>query len=63
MNGVVDPNDVSCCVPVQPGGSTTPTNVGPPRAPQERQPTNPDPSNPSDPGMKRMKDLAFRGKR
>ena len=63
VNGVVDPNDVSCCVPVQPGGSTTPTNVGPPRAPQERQPTNPDPSNPSDPGMKRMKDLAFRGKR
>ena len=60
-NGVVDTNDTSCCM-IQPGGGITPITT-PPRAPQERQPTNPDPSNPSDPGMKRMKDLAFKGKR
>ena len=66
VNGVVDPNDVSCCVPVQPGGSTTPTNVGQQNADnpalQVADPITPTP-NPSDPQMKRMKDLAFRGKR
>ena len=66
VNGVVDPNDVSCCVPVQPGGSTTPTNVGQQNADnpalQVADPITPTP-NPNDPQIKRMKDLAFRGKR
>tara|TARA_R110001592_G_scaffold96875_1_gene277837 strand:- start:59 stop:1381 length:1323 start_codon:yes stop_codon:yes gene_type:complete len=31
VNGVVDVNDISCCM-IQPGGGVTPTNVGPPMA-------------------------------
>ena len=65
VNGVVDPNDVTCCTQTQPGGSTTPTNVGQQSADnltlQVADPITPTP-NPSDPQMKRMKDLAFRGK-
>ena len=61
VNGVVDTNDTSCCM-IQPGGSTTPTNVGPPMASNDTKSATPTP-NPSDPQMKRMKDLAFRGKR
>jgi hypothetical protein len=63
VNGVVDPNDVTCCAPIQPGGGITPTNVGPTMATQGKQLTTPTPPNPNDPQMKRMKDLAFRGKR
>ena len=47
VNGVVDVNDISCCM-IQPGGGVTPTNVGLPMASND---------------IKRMKDLAFRGKR
>tara|TARA_B110000902_G_C14047822_1_gene490456 strand:- start:51 stop:809 length:759 start_codon:yes stop_codon:yes gene_type:complete len=66
VNGVVDINDVTCCVAVQPGGGVTPTNVGPQNADnltlQIADPITPTP-NPNDPQVKRMKDLAFRGKR
>ena len=60
-NGVVDTNDTSCCM-IQPGGSTTPTNVGPPMASNDTKYATLTP-NPNDPQMKRMKDLAFKGKR
>ena len=66
VNGIIDPNDVSCCVAVQPGGGVTPTNISanPTQlATQGKQLTTPIPSDPSDSQMKRMKDLAFRGKR
>tara|TARA_R110001583_G_scaffold176381_1_gene331118 strand:+ start:72 stop:755 length:684 start_codon:yes stop_codon:yes gene_type:complete len=64
VNGVVDPNDVSCCVPVPPGGSTTSTNVGPPMASNDTKFNIPTPDTTSmGSGIKRMKDLAFRGKR
>ena len=66
VNGVVDINDVTCCVAVQPGGGVTPTNVGPQNADylnlQIADPITPTP-NPNDPQVKRMKDLAFRGKK
>ena len=62
VNGVVDINDVTCCAPVQPGGGITPTNVGPPMATQGKQLT-PTPPDSSDPQMKRMKNLAFKGKK
>jgi len=65
VNGVIDPNDVTCCNPIQPGGGTTPINIGQQSADnfnlQVADPITPTP-NPSDPQMKRMKDLAFRGK-
>jgi hypothetical protein len=53
VNGVVDTNDTSCCM-IQPGGSTTPINVGPPMASNDTKFATPTP-NPSDPQMKRMK--------
>ena len=66
VNGVVDPNDVTCCAPIQPGGGVTPPNVGQQNVDylnlQIADPITPTP-NPNDPQMKRMKDLAFRGKR
>jgi hypothetical protein len=66
VNGVVDINDVTCCVAVQPGGGVTPTNVGPQNADnltlQIADPITPTP-NPNDPQVKRMKDLAFKGKK
>jgi len=60
-NGVVDVNDISCCV-IQPGGGVTPTNVGPTMASNDTKFATPTP-NPNDPQVKRMKDLAFKGKR
>jgi len=63
VNGIIDPNDVTCCTQTQPGGGVTPTDIGPTMATQGKQLTTPTPPDPSDPGMKRMKDLAFRGKR
>jgi hypothetical protein len=62
VNGVVDPNDVSCCTQTQPGGGVTPINVGPPMASNDTKSITPTP-NPNDPQVKRMKDLAFRGKK
>ena len=62
VNGVVDTNDVSCCTQTQPGGGVTPINVGPPMASNDTKSITPTP-NPNDPQVKRMKDLAFRGKR
>jgi len=59
VNGVVDINDVTCCVPIQPGGSTTPTNVGPPMASNDTKFATPTPDTTSmDPGIKRMQKIA-----
>ena len=64
--GTADPQDASCCTAPPGGGtnfgSTTPINVGPTMASNDTKSITPTP-NPNDPQMKRMKDLAFRGKR
>ena len=64
--GTTDPQDASCCIAPLGGGTnfgTIPTPFTMQQKVQGKQLTTPTPPNPNDPQMKRMKDLAFRGKR
>jgi hypothetical protein len=57
VNGIIDPNDVSCCVAVQPGGGITPLDRGPQMATPDRTKNDPNVTQ-DNPQVRKMRELA-----
>jgi len=57
VNGIIDPNDVTCCVQTQPGGGVTPTDIEPTMVTPDRTKNDPNVTQ-DNPQVRRMRELA-----